>query len=111
MVTPDTTARPLAERVARTREIYAELAALWGDEMPSVGLHNRSHEEIHNAEGVSLMAVFCEERWTISITLGERYPYGARLFADMVRDCRKCDDLIWKQERAVAEQRAEALAP
>jgi hypothetical protein len=94
MVTHDMT---LAQRVERTREIYAELGELWPGSTPCVGFHQRPHTEIHEA-GFEADAVLTGDVWLVVTTLGT-YPFGAMLYGLAERECADCQGLVWKRER------------
>jgi hypothetical protein len=92
----------VAEAVARTREMYAELTALWEDEHVAVAVHGVQHQEIH-AVGEPSHAFESQGLWHVSVTLGD-FVRGPKLFAELNHDCAACQAL-WRVEMADREAR------
>lgn len=80
----------LAEKVARTRAMYAELASMWGDKLPIIGLHHLSHDEIHDC---GYPAHVCRDGagQFISAALG-MYPFAPELYGAIDPNCERCRD-------------------
>lgn len=84
-----------AAKIARTLEIDAELRAVWGDGLTTVGIHRLNHMDVH--EGTLLTATACLNgftgEWIVSAHLGERYKTPIA-YATGDPECSTCRALI-----------------
>lgn len=84
----DTTAS-LAERVARTNEILADLKALWSDGSVRLTIHRLPHDRIHESEAAADHFLACPGHNEFLSTR----PHGIQLFGINDPDCAACRSL------------------